>query len=170
MKRLIALATLLTVGVAGIAVAGTRVDMKDSERARAEADYHARYDHPKTEVINNKDVKIDITRDAIMRSCCMPPNLVVAGTMTNLGARPIDYVRFNFAFENKDGKILHAESVFNHKAESLGDDAAVQRILNEKPHFEPIPPGQSDSFAFSMPLPMLPPYSKVELFSTDMRP
>ncbi|HYL57966.1 MAG TPA: hypothetical protein VEU51_03775 [Candidatus Acidoferrales bacterium] len=170
MKRLIALATLLTVGVVGIAQAGTRVDVKDSEKARQEADMHARYDHPKTEVVNNKDLKIDITRDAIMHSCCMPPNLVVAGTMTNVGARPIDYVHLNFAFENNDGKILHAESLYNHKAESLGDDESVRRILNEKPHFEPIQPGESDTFAFSVPLPILPPFSKVELFSTDMRP
>ena len=170
MKKLLVLATILTFSVATIALADTRIDMNHSEKARQEADMHARYDHPKTEVVNNKDLKIDITTDAIMHSCCMPPNLVVAGKLTNVGARPIDYVRLNFAFEDKDGKILHAESLYNHKAESMADDENVQRILNEKPHFEPILPGQSDTFAFEIPCPMLPNFTKVELFSTDMRP
>jgi hypothetical protein len=66
MKRLIVIATLLALGMAGTAIAGTRVAIKDSEQARRDADMHARYDHPKTQVVKNDDLKIDITRDQII--------------------------------------------------------------------------------------------------------
>src|SRR5712692_7993127 len=137
MKKLIVIATFLAFAAAGTTFAGTRVEMKDSEQARQAADMHARYEHPKTEVVKNDQLKIDITRDQIMHSCCMPPNLVVTGKVTNVSPRPIDYVRLNFAFEDKNGKVLHAESLYNHKAESMADDENMQRILGEKPHFDP---------------------------------
>jgi 23S rRNA C2498 (ribose-2'-O)-methylase RlmM len=170
MKKLIVIATFLAFGAASITFAGTRVEMKDSEQARQAADIHKRYDHPKAQVVKNDDLKIDITRDQIMYSCCMPPNLVVTGKITNISPRPIGYVRLNFAFEDKSGKILHAESLFNHKAESMADDANVQRILNEKPHFEPLQPGQSDTFGFTVSCTELPTFSKVELFSNEVKP
>lgn len=170
MKKLLVIATLLAFGAASISFAGTRVEIKTSEQARQAADMHNRYDHPKTQVVKNDDLKIDITSDRIYYSCCMPPNLVVAGNITNISPRPIDYVRLNFAFEDKNGKILHAESLFNHKAESMADDANTQRVLNEKPHFEPLQPGQSDTFAFSIPCTELPSFSKVELFSNEINP
>jgi hypothetical protein len=167
-KKLIGIATFLAFGVAGSGFAGTHVAGKDSEQARQEASMHARYDHPKTQVVKNDDLKVDITRDQIMYSCCMPPNLVVAGKITNLSSRPIDYVRLNFAFENKVGKVLHAESLYNHKAESMADDENMQRILGEKPHFDPLQPGQTDSFGFSISCTELPNFSKVELFSNEV--
>ena len=170
MKKLIVIAIFLALGAASIAFAGTHVEMKDSEQARMEADIHRRYDHPKTQVVKNDDLKIDITRDQIMYSCCMPPNLVVTGKITNVSPRPIDYVRLNFAFEDKGGKVLHAESLFNHKAESMADDENTQRILNEKPHFDPLQPGQSDTFGFSISVTELPKFSKVELFSNEINP
>ncbi|MGH7923085.1 MAG: hypothetical protein ACREQH_00675, partial [Candidatus Binatus sp.] len=83
--------------------------------------------------------------------------------------RPIDYVRLHFAFEDKSGKVLHGESLYNHHAESLADSAYVQKILNEKPHFDPILPGQSDTFGFSVSCVELPVFSKVELFSDDIK-
>ena len=170
MKKLIVIATFLALGAASVTFAGTRVQMKDSEQARRAADMHRRYDHPKTQVVKNDDLKIDITTDQIFYSCCMPPNLTVAGKLTNVSSRPIDYVRLNFAFEDKNGKILHAESMYNSKAASMSDDENTQRILNEKPHFDPLQPGQSDTFAFSISCTELPRFSKVELFSSEMNP
>ena len=79
-------------------------------------------------------------------------------------------MRLNFAFEDNGGKILHAESLFNHKAESMADDENTQRILNEKPHFDPLQPGQSDTFGFSVSCTELPSFSKVELFSNEIKP
>jgi hypothetical protein len=46
----------------------------------------------------------------------------------------------------------------------MGEDAEVSRILNEKPHFDPLKPGAKDSFSFSIPMPLLPRFSKVELY------
>src|SRR5271168_2810278 len=170
MKKLIAIATLLALGAAGIAFAGTRVEMKGSLGARQAADLQRRQDHPKTQVVKNDDLKINITSDRIFYSCCIPPRLVVAGKLTNVSPRPIDYVRLNFAFEDKSGKILHAESMYNSKAASMSDDENTQRILNEKPHFDPLQPGQSDTFAFSIICTELPSFSKVELFSNEINP
>ena len=170
MKNLIVIAIFLALGAASVTFAGTHIEMKDSEQARQAKDIHRRYDHPKTQVVKNDDLKINITTDQIMYSCCMPPNLVVAGKITNVSSRPIDYVRLNFAYEDKNGKILHAESLFNHKAESMADDENTQRILNEKPHFDPLQPGQSDTFGFSVSVTELPMFSKVELFSNEINP
>ena len=169
MKKLIAIATFLALGAASATFAGTRVEIKDSEQAAAQADMHARYDHPKTQVVPNDQLKVVVTRDVIMRSCCTPPSLVVSGKITNVSDRPIDYVRLHFAFEDRNGKVLHGESQYNHQAESLADDPYVQKILNEKPHFDPILPGQSDTFGFSISCTELPMFSKVELFSNDIK-
>src|SRR5258705_12234423 len=98
----------------------------------------------------------------------MPPNLVVSGKITNVSRRQIDYVRLNFSFEDKAGKILHAESLSNHKAESMADDENMQRILGEKPHFEALQQGQTDTFGFSISCTELPNFSKVELFSNEV--
>jgi len=168
MKKLIGVATFLAFASAGSSFAGTHVAVKDSDQVRQEASMHARYDHPKTQVVKNDDLKVDIMRDQIMYSCCMPPNLVVTGKITNVSQRPIDYVRLNFAFEDKVGKVLHAESLYNHKAESMADDENMQRILGEKPHFDPLQPGQTDTFGFSISCTELPNFSKVELFSNEV--
>ncbi|MGA7869745.1 MAG: FxLYD domain-containing protein [Candidatus Binatus sp.] len=169
MKKPIAIATFLVFAVASATFAATHVQFKNSEDAAAEADMHARYDHPKTQVVPNDQLKVVITRDVIMHSCCMPPSLVIAGKITNVSGRPIDYVRLHFAFEDQDGKVLHGESLYNHHAESLADDPYIQKILNEKPHFDPIQPGQSDTFGFSISCTELPVFSKVELFSNDIK-
>jgi hypothetical protein len=169
MKKFIAIAAALAFSVASTALAGTRVGIKDSEQAAAEADMHARYDHPKTQVVPNDQLQVVVTRDVIMHSCCMPPSLVVSGKITNVSDRRIDYVRLHFAFEDPKGKILHGESLYNHQAESLADDPNVQRILNEKPHFDPILPGQSDTFRFAVSCSELPVFSKVELYSNDIK-
>jgi hypothetical protein len=169
MKKFVAITAVLAFSVASAAFAGTRVGVKNSEQAAAEADMHARYDHPKTQVVPNDQLKVVVTRDVIMHSCCMPPSLVVSGKITNVTDRPIDYVRLHFAFEDPNGKVLHGESLYNHQAASLADDANIQKILNEKPHFDPILPGQSDTFAFAVSCSELPVFSKVELYSNDIK-
>jgi hypothetical protein len=169
MKKLIVVTVFLVFGAASVTCAGTRVQIKNSEQAVAEADMHARYDHPKTVVVPNDEVQVEVTRDVIMRSCCMPPSLVVGGKITNLSDKPINYVRLHFAFEDKDGKILHGESLYNHHAESLADDAYIQKLLNEKPHYDPILPGHSDTFGLTVSCNELPRFTKVELFSDDIK-
>ncbi len=167
MKKLSILAALGAVAFATAAFAGATIDLNPSMTVQQKAHLHTLYDHPLTQVVANKDVKVVVTTDAIMRSCCMPPNLVVSGKVTNTSDRPIDYVHLVFSFEDKGGKVLQAESMYNEKAESLNDDPEVQRVLGEKPHFTPLKPGESDNFRFSIPYPMLPNFTKVELFSNQ---
>jgi hypothetical protein len=172
MKLLLVLTLFLM--SASIATAETRVDTtpsKDAQEAARQAAYDKQLnDHPKTVAMHNPSLRIVITTDQILRSCCRPPDLVVAGKITNVSGRRIDSVHLVFAFEDEDGRVLSAESVYNHKAESLSDDAEIQQILKEKPHFTPLAPGETDTFSMSVPLPLLPKFEKVEMFSTDIRP
>jgi hypothetical protein len=172
MKKLLMTALFLT--FASMALAGARVEIKPNEEAR-EAAHQAAYDkypsdHPRTEAISNSALKIKITTDRILRSCCRPPDLIVAGHLTNASAQPINYVHILFAFEDEDGRVLHAESTYNHMAVSMSDDEEMEQILKEKPHFTPLNPGDSDTFSMSVPLPLLPKFAKVEMFSNDTRP
>jgi hypothetical protein len=172
MKKLLITALFLT--FASAALAGARVEIKPNEDAQ-EAARQAAYDkylndHPKTEPVSNPDLKVKITTDRIMRSCCRPPDLVIGGKVTNASKQPINYVHLLFAFEDGDGKVLHAESTYNYKAQSMADDEEMEQILKEKPHFTPLNPGDTDSFSMSIPLLLLPKFAKVELFSNDARP
>jgi hypothetical protein len=172
MKKL--LMTALFLAMTTSAFAAARVDTQTTEDAK-EAARQANYDkyandHPKTEAVSQPGLKIAINTDRIIRSCCRPPDLVVSGHVTNVAQRPLNYVHFVFAFEDEDGKVIHAESVYNHKAESLSDDAEMEQILKEKPHFTPIKPGDTDTFVMDVPLPLLPKFDKVEMFSNDTRP
>src|SRR3984957_18949467 len=92
MKKLVTIAIFLAFAAASTTFAGTRVEIKDSEQAVAEKDMHLRYDHPKTQVVPNDQLQVVVTRDVIMHSCCMPPNLVVSGKITNTSDKQIDYV------------------------------------------------------------------------------
>src|ERR1700693_508021 len=115
MKKL--LMTALFVTCASAALAGARVDIKPNDEASRQALYDkALNDHPKTQPIGHPDLKIKITTDRILRSCCRPPDLVVGGRVTNASSKPINYVHLLFAFEDEDGKVLHAESTYNHMA------------------------------------------------------
>jgi hypothetical protein len=163
MMKSVAMAAILVIGLAAAAHAGTVVPLRASEATQQKAFIKTTHDHPLAIVTANHDVKVVVTTDAIMHSCCMPPQLVVAGDVTNLADKPLDYVKLIFSFENADGKILYTESVYNHKAASMSDDPEVSKILNEKPHFEPLPPGSKDHFTFQIPMPMLPSYAKVEV-------
>src|ERR1700683_2983198 len=91
-KKLVLAALMMT--FASAAIAGTRVDIKpseDAENAARQAVYDKiLHDHPKTEAIDNSKLKIAITTDRIMRSCCRPPDLVVSGRITNRSAGPLD--------------------------------------------------------------------------------
>jgi len=169
MKKLVALAVMIALGVASAAHAGTHVTIKESEAARELRAIQAQDGHPLTHVIPAADLNVKLTSDVIMRSCCFPPALLVAGDVTNTATEPLDYVKLTLTFEDEHGKAVHTESLYNSKAASLNDDAEVQRILNEKPHFDPIPPGASDHFAFTVPLPMMPHFTKVELVSEPTR-
>ncbi|HKN02249.1 MAG TPA: hypothetical protein VJX23_17190 [Candidatus Binataceae bacterium] len=171
MKRIAAFAALaIGVGIANIALAGAHVELNNAAQAKQEAARRALYDHPATQVVPAKDIKVVITTDSIMRSCCMPPNLVVTGAVTNLAAHPVNYVKFIFSFENADGKIVYAETIYNLKAASMGEDEEVSRVLNEKPHFDPLPPGTTDQFSYTVPTPLLPRFSKVELYADAVTP
>ncbi len=141
--------------------------IKDADQASRDAIVKKLRDHPLTQVVPNQNVKVQITTDTIVRSCCMPPQLVVAGSITNVSSKPIDYVKLIFAFEDGDGRVLHTESLYNEKAASLNDDAELQRVLNEKPHFTVLPPGASDKFSFGVPTTLLPRCSKIELVSVE---
>ncbi|HLX37182.1 MAG TPA: hypothetical protein VKR29_05250 [Candidatus Binataceae bacterium] len=170
MKKL--LMTALFLGCASVSFAGARVDLKqaDAVAARQAAYDKALHDHPKTEPVSSPDVKIKITTDRIIRSCCRPPDLVIGGNITNASTTPINYVHLLWAFEDEDGKVIHAESAYNHMAVSMSDDEEMEQILNEKPHFTPLKPGQSDSFSMSVPTILLPNFSKVEMFCNDTKP
>jgi len=171
MRKLLLFAMVMSISVP--ALAGARIDAQSTdaakEAARQEAHQRALNEHPKTQPVPNDDLKVVVTRDVIARSCCRPPDLVVAGNVTNLTSHPVNYIKFIFSFEDENGKVVHAEEVYNRRAESMGDDAEVQRILKEKPHFTPLAPGETDTFAFSMPTPLLPPFAKVELFANDVK-
>ncbi|MGH7949060.1 MAG: FxLYD domain-containing protein [Candidatus Binataceae bacterium] len=164
------LAAILVACATTTAYAGTMVNTGPvTNDLSHKADLKERYDHPIAKVAANDSVKIDVTTDAIMRSCCVPPNLVISGNVTNISGQPIDYALLTFSFRDKDGKVVFSESIYNEKAASLLNDAEVQAILNEKPHFEPIPPGASDVFAYGVPMTVLPKYESVRLEITQTK-
>ncbi|HYA34215.1 MAG TPA: hypothetical protein VEF03_01295 [Candidatus Binataceae bacterium] len=171
MRKLLLFA--MAMSISAPALAGARIDVQSTdaakESARQESHQRSLNEHPKTQPVPNDDLRVVITKDAIARSCCRPPDLVVAGKVTNITAHPINYVKFIFSFEDENGKVVYAEDVYNRRAESMADDSEVQRILKEKPHFAPLGPGESDTFAFSIPTPLLPPFAKVELFANDVK-
>jgi hypothetical protein len=167
MKRFAMLLFALAIALPSAALAGARVVMKDADHARRDALIKKLNDHPLTRVVPNENVKVQITTDTLVRSCCMPTQLVVAGTVTNLSSQPIDYVKLIFTFEGKDGRVLHTESLYNEKAASLNDDDQMQRALNEKPHFTALAPGATDRFSFGIPTELLPACSKIELVSVE---
>jgi hypothetical protein len=167
MKKLAVLACLIGIALPAAALAGAHVVVKDGYEAKRDALIKKMQDHPLTQVVPNDNVKVQVSTDTIVRSCCMPPQLVVAGTVTNVSSRPIDYVKLIFTFETKDGKVVHTESLYNEKAASLNDDAQLERVLNEKPHFTVLQPGATDKFSFGVPTVLLPPCSKIELVSVE---
>jgi hypothetical protein len=156
--------------ISSIAQAGARVEVKETEQQVRDRTWHQAYDHPLTQFVASDKLKVDITKDAIMHSCCMPPNLVVAGKITNVAGHPIDYVHLLFRFEDKQGKVLHSEGLYNSKAASMNDDEYMAKVLGEKPHFTPLNAGETDTFSFGIPTTELPEFQKVELVADDVKP
>ena len=72
------------------------------------------------------------------------------------GAAVGDVARFHDPIFGEHRRIEHWSNA-NYQGAEVG------KILNEKPHFEPLPPGSKDHFTFQIPMPMLPRYAKVEV-------
>lgn len=162
MKKMIGIIACAALIAASSAFAA--VTVKDQRQAAPrQARTHPLFDHPMTRVVQAKQVHVIITTDQIVRPCGMPPALLVAGKVVNTDPHPIDYVKLNFIFMDPHGKVVYAETAYNHRAVSMGADAEVNQTLNEKPHFDPLAAGATDHFSFSIPTPMLPRFSKVEL-------
>src|SRR5438105_4706597 len=142
MKKLVLAGLALTLLVSPL-YAGTRIDPSAAHKPVVRPP-----DHPRTNVVSSDDIRIDVSTDRIMRSCCQPPDLVITGKITNLAYRSIDYVKLSLVFRDEDGEVVHSEEVYNHQAVSLGEDPMVARVLNEKPHFDPVGAGKNDSFIF----------------------
>lgn len=166
MKWTAFIAAALALGTVAAARAESVPPLKPISAAQSKYLIRTTHDHPLTTVVANRDVKVVVKTDAIVHSCCMPPWLLVSGTVTNLTARPIDYVKLIFSFRNSSGKAVFTDSEYNNRAASMNDDAEVRRILKEKPHFVPLPPGASDTFAYQIPMPELPNYARVNLTPT----
>ena len=170
MKKLIASTLMLIVAVASIAYAGAVIEPKETEQQIRDRSWHQAYDHPLTHFVGSDKCKVDITKDAIMHSCCMPPNLVVAGKVTNTTAAPLNYVHLTFRFEDKTGKVVYSEGLYNSKAASLNDDDYIAHVMKEQRHFTPINAGETDTFSFAIPTTELPGFDKVELLADDVKP
>lgn len=156
---------------ASYALAGTYVAPTEDEStmaAKAAADWHRRYDHPKPILIANPDVQFEVTYDHILRSCCRPADLVVQGEVTNTSSKTINYIKMEMLFRGTDGKIVYRDNAYNRRAVTLGEDEETRRILGDTPHFDPLPPGATDTFAFSIPLPLVPFYKTVDLQATEV--
>lgn len=158
-----ALVALLLCLAVSPARGATVVSKQGSAEVKFQAAYHKSYDHPYAKPLANPEVKVEVTYDKILRSCCSPAMLVIAGKVTNTSAHPIDYVRMVITFRDEAGKPVYSEDCYNHRAISMGEDAEVAKILNEAPHFDPLPPGASDKFRFTMAIPFVPRYRSVEL-------
>jgi hypothetical protein len=157
--------------IASYALAGTYVAPPENEStmaAKAAADWHRRHDHPKPALIANPEVQFEVTYDQILRSCCRPPDLVVEGKVTNTSSKTIDYIKMEMLFRGTDGKIVYRDNAYNRRAVTLGEDEETRRILGDTPHFDPLPPGATDTFAFDIPLILVPYYKTVDLQATEI--
>lgn len=125
--------------------------------------------HPLAEIVANPQVRIDITSDSVLRSCCRAPDLIVSGKVTNIASRPINYVRLVITMRDADGRAVYSEDTHNHGAITLFEDPQIARLLNEKPHFDPIAPGAKDSFVFAIPLPLVPSYKSAAISADATR-
>ncbi len=125
--------------------------------------------HPLAQPVANPEVRIEITSDDVLRSCCKPPDLIVSGKVTNLASRPINYIRLVITMRDAGGRTVYSEDTYNHGATTLFEDPQIARLLNEKPHFDPIAPGSTDSFIFSIPMPLIPRYKSAAISANAVR-
>ncbi|HEY2665012.1 MAG TPA: hypothetical protein VGI47_11770, partial [Candidatus Binataceae bacterium] len=148
MKITVAGSLIAVLGLtASYAIGGTHVARSEDEStmaAKAAADWHHRYDHPKPILIASPDVQFVVTYDHILRSCCRPADLVVQGKVTNTTSKAINYVKMEMLFRGSDGKIVYRENAYNRRAVTMGEDEETQKILGDTPHFDPLPAGATD--------------------------
>lgn len=164
MKPRLFLALALIFGFASLAAAGAHVRVKPSDETR----YRRLNDHPRAQPVANQEIKIEITTDDILRSCCKAPDLIVSGKVTNIAPQPIDYIRLIIALKDGNGRVVYTEDTYNHGAVTMFEDPAIAKILNEKPHFDRLVPGASDTFVFTIPTPILPSYKTALVLATDV--
>lgn len=151
--------------VATPVLAGTRITQQEkaAEAVRADAEYHRLFDHPRVQPVASGDVKMEVTGDKFVRSCCKPPDYLIMGNLWNISSKPIDYVMLKLVFKDKNGNVVYTEDGYNHQAVTLGEDPEIAQVLKESPHFDPLPAGAKDTFYFYIPLPFVPRYASVEL-------
>jgi hypothetical protein len=162
MKHVTAVALVAALGFASSAWAGARIEVHPESAASPATDPHD--SHPRAQAISTSDLKISVTEDRILRSCCLT-NLVVLGKITNTGSTPIDYVKLLLTFENQGGRIVYIEDTYNHGAVTMFEDPEIAKVLHDRPHFTALKPGQSDTFQFTVPYDWIPPYTKVQLLT-----
>jgi hypothetical protein len=164
MRRSLTPAIALVLVFSSIGFGASHVARQDSSGERE----HRLNDHPLAQPVASHDVKIEIVHDRILRSCCRPPDLVVSGKVVNVTPRAIGYVRILIAMKDGDGHVVYAEDTYNHGAVTLFEDPEIAKILNEKPHADPIAPGASDTFVFSIPMPMIPRYKSTQVLAAEV--
>jgi len=161
-------------GLVSFAAAGVRVGMRDQPAPPASvspmSDSRLGLDgHPLAQPVANPEVRIEIASDEVLRSCCKAPDLIVSGKVTNLAAHPINYVRLVITMRDADGRAVYSEDTYNHGAITLFEDPQIAKLLKEKPHCDPIAPGTTDSFIFSIPMPLIPSYRSAAISAQAVR-
>jgi hypothetical protein len=174
MRKAMLIAAVIAFGFNSPALASARVGMRSEPIAPAApvtpiADRNRGYDgHPLARVVTSQDVRIEITKDRIFRSCCAPSDLVVTGKVTNITQRAINYIRIVIMMRDAGGHVVYSEDTYNHGAVTLFEDPEIAKLLNEKRHFDPLPPGASDTFMFAIPIPVMPNYQSVAVMAADV--
>ncbi len=163
-----AVAPAAILGLVSFAAAGLRVGMREQPARAASvspiSDARLGLDgHPLAQPVANPEVRIEIASDQVLRSCCKAPDLVVSGKVTNLAAHPINYVRLVITMRDAGGSAVYSEDTYNRGAITLFEDPQIAKLLNEKPHCDPIAPGTTDSFVFSIPMPLIPSYKSAAI-------
>jgi len=161
-------------GLVSFATAGVRVGMREQPAPAASvsqiSDTRLGPDgHPLAQAVANPEVRIEIASDQVLRSCCRAPDLIVSGKVTNLAAHPINYIRLAITMRDAGGRAVYSEDTYNHGAITLFEDPQIAKLLNEKPHCDPIAPGTTDSFVFSIPMPLIPRYKSVAISANAVR-
>jgi len=154
----------LILGFASTALAGARRPNKADDKAMKMRDA----ERPAAEIAQNREVRIEITDNTVLRSCCRPPDLIVGGKLTNLTSHPIDYVRLIIAMKDSKGRVVYTEDTHNHGAVTMFEDPQLAKVLNDKPHFDPLAPGAGDTFLFDIPLLAVPNFKSVLVMATDV--
>ncbi len=166
MKKPSICALALILGFASTALGGARI--ASHKAADDEGKEMLDAERPIAEIAENQDVKIAITINTVLRFCCKPPDLLVSGKLTNITSHPIDYVRLIIAMKDSKGRVVYTEDTHNRGAVTMFEDPQIAKVLNDKPHFDPIAPGAGDAFQFNIPLTAVPGFKSVLVMATDV--